>query len=335
MGRILPLGITSRGELYYGLSGNASDVYEVRIDPQAGKILGPAEKAVLQYEGDNAYPDYSPDGKLLAYIFSPSLSGIPSGQVLGILSRETGQIRELRPDLPSYGYPRWSPDGRFISVEGTGKDRRPGIYRVDVQTSAVVPIVLIDKGTSIFSHRWSQDGLSMFYTVGDPAGKTCSIFVHSFQTGREEPLSGSPSNAHDIDISPDGKWVVFLNRQPIEGRRMIRIIPTSGGDPREVYSFEQEGSQIMTPAWSADGRYIYFSKVQQASGAMMDLYRVSVDGGEAQKIDLTMARFRHFSVHPDGQHLAFSSTGASPQQPQVLVMENFLPAESKSKGREQ
>lgn len=66
VGRILPLGITSRGELYYGLSGNASDVYEVRIDPQTGKILGPAEKAVLQYEGHNAYPDYSPDGKLLA-----------------------------------------------------------------------------------------------------------------------------------------------------------------------------------------------------------------------------------------------------------------------------
>lgn len=330
VGRIHPLGITSRGELYYGLSGNASDVYEVGIDPQTGKILSPAEKAVLQYEGHNVYPDYSPDGKLLAYIFSPGLSGIPSGQVLGILSRETGQIRELRPDLPSYGYPRWSPDGRFISVEGTGKDRRPGIYRVDVQTSDVVPIVLIDKGTSIFSHRRSKDGLLIFYTAGDPIGKTCSVFVHDLESGRNERLSGSPSDAHDIDISPDGKWLALLNR---EGKRVLRIMPTSGGDPREVYSFEQEGSQIMTPAWSADGRYIYFSKLQQVSGAMMDLYRVSVDGGEAQKIDLTMARFRHFSVHPDGQHFAFSSIGASPQQSQVWVMENFLPAESKSKGR--
>jgi len=37
---------------------------------------------------------------------------------------------------------------------------------------------------------------------------------------------------------------------------------------------------------SADGRYIYFSKLQKSTGNMWDLYRVSVEGGEAQKIDL-------------------------------------------------
>lgn len=88
----------------------------------------------------------------------------------------------------------------------------------------------------------------------------------------------------------------------------------------------------MTPTWSADGRYIYFSKLQKSPGgmmAMMDLYRISVDGGEAQKIDLSMGRFRHFSVHPDGQHITFSSMGANPEQSQVWVMENFLPVEKK------
>jgi len=40
-----------------------------------------------------------------------------------------------------------------------------------------------------------------------------------------------------------------------------------------------------------------------------------------------MARFRHLSIHPDGQHIAFSSMGANPEQPQVWVMENFLPKE--------
>jgi len=328
VGRILPLGITSRGELYYGLPGNASDVYEVGIDPRTGKILSPAEKAVLRYEGHNAYPDYSPDGKLLAYIFSPSVWGIPSGQVLGIQSLETGRIRELIPDLANFGYPRWAPDGRFISVEGTGKDSRRGIYRVDVQTSAVVPIVLIDKGTSIFSHRWSKDGKLIYYTMGGQDEKTCSVFVHNLETGQDKRLSGAPDNAHDIDISPDGKWLVLMNR---EGKKTIRIVPTSGGEPREIYSFEQEGNQIMTPAWSADGRYIYFSKLQKSPGAMMDLYRVSVDGGEAQKLDLAMGRIRHLSVHPDGQRIAFSSLGANPEQSQVWVMENFLPADKAKK----
>jgi Tol biopolymer transport system component len=87
----------------------------------------------------------------------------------------------------------------------------------------------------------------------------------------------------------------------------------------------------MTPAWSADGRYIYFSKKQDVPGDMWDLYRISVDGGEAQKIDLAMGRFRHFSIHPDGQRIAFSSMGANPEQSQVWVMENFLPGDDVKK----
>jgi Tol biopolymer transport system component len=326
-GNIFPMGTTSKGELYYGISGYVNDVYEVGIDPRTGNILSPVKKAVLRDEGHNAYPDYSPDGKFLAYIFSPSGPGRPSGQTLGIRSLETGRIRELALDLAKFGYPRWAPDGRSISVEGTGKDGRQGIYRVDVDTGAVVPIVLIEKDRSIFSHRWSKDGLSMFYTVGDPDGKTCSIFVQLLKTGKEELLPGSPSNAHDIDISPDGKWLVFLNRL---GKRTIRIMPTSGGAPREIYSFEHMENRIITPAWSADGRYIYFSKLP-AVDAPWEFYRVSADGGEAQKIDLTMAGFRHLSVHPDGQSIAFSSEGANYGQAEVWVIENFLPLDKDKK----
>lgn len=63
----------------------------------------------------------------------------------------------------------------------------------------------------------------------------------------------------------------------------------------------------------------------------MDLYRISADSGEPQKLDLTMARFRHFSVHPDGQRIAFSSMGENPPDSQVWVMENFLPADREKK----
>jgi Tol biopolymer transport system component len=323
VGPIEPMGITSQGALFYGLGGGATDVYVAGIDPQTGKILSPAKKFGLPYEGHNAYPAYSPDGKQLAYISSRRSLPVRS-QGLGILTLKTSQIQELGPDLGRFGYPRWAPDGRSVSVEGASQDGRLGIYRVDVQTSDVVPIVQIDKGTEIFSHRWSKDGKMLYYAVGEPGVKKSSVFVHNFQTGQEERLSGSPSNAYDIDISPDGKWLVLLNRQQ---KRLIRIMPTSGGEPREICGFEQEGNHIITPAWSADGRYVYFSKLQKFPGDMWDLYRVSVEGGEAQKIDLAMARFRHLSVHPDGQHIAFSSMGANPGQSQVWVMENFLPKE--------
>jgi Tol biopolymer transport system component len=325
LGPIEPMGFTSQGALFYGLGGGATDVYVAGIDSQTGKILSPAKKTVLPYEGHNAYPAYSPDGKQLAYISSRRSLPVRSQQIrLCILTLKTGQIQEMGPDLGKFGYPRWATDGRSVSVWGASKDGRLGIYRIDVQTGDVVPIVQIDKGREIFSHRWSKDGKVLYYTIGDRAGKACSVFVHNFESGREERLSGSPDDAYEIDISQDGKRLVLLNR---ERKRVIRIMPTSGGEPREIYSFEQEGNHIITPAWSADGRYIYFPKLQKFHGDLWDLYRVSVDGGEAQKIDLAMAQPRHLSVNPDGQYIAFSSMGANPEQAQVWVMENFLPKE--------
>ncbi|MBE3130350.1 MAG: PD40 domain-containing protein, partial [Acidobacteria bacterium] len=105
IGPILPMGITSQGALFYGLPGNATDVYVIGIDPQTGKVSSPAKKAVLLNEGHNANPDYSPDGKHLAYIFTSSMPAIRARQVLGILSLETGRVRELHPDLATFNYP--------------------------------------------------------------------------------------------------------------------------------------------------------------------------------------------------------------------------------------
>ncbi|MEW5899967.1 MAG: hypothetical protein AB1715_00725 [Acidobacteriota bacterium] len=96
-----------------------------------------------------------------------------------------------------------------------------------------------------------------------------------------------------------------------------------GGAPREIYRFEQEGYRNNNPAWSADGRYVYFSKLR-STVALWELYKVSADGGEAQKVDLMMAGFRHLNVHPGGQRIAFSSLGANPDQSLVWVMGNFL-----------
>lgn len=326
VGSMRPMGIISGGTLYYGVEGGAADVYEVAIEPQTGKILDSAKKAVLLFEGKNAYPDYSPDGKRLAYISDQSSSMLEPRKILGILSLESGEVRELSPDLASFDYPRWAPNGKVISVEASSRENRVGgIYQIDVETAAVLPIVQIGKSMVIFSHRWSRDGKRIYFSTGERNRKSVSLFVHELETGQETGLSGSPDDACDIDISPDGKWLAFLNRGD---KRSLRIIPAAGGNPREICSFEHEANHILSPAWSADGRFIYFpmlQKPQEPTGIMLDLYRVPVAGGEPQKIDVAMRRIRHLTVHPDGQRIAFSSSGTNPEKSEIWVMENFLP----------
>ncbi len=173
-----------------------------------------------------------------------------------------------------------------------------------------------------------MDGKAIFYTRGNRKAKTSFIFVHDFETGQDSKLYGTPSDAKDIDISPDGKSLVLLNR---EKKRVLRTIPTAGGEPRELHSFEQRGTFILTPAWTADGRFILFPKQrpfqEDSPDLPMDMWRIPAEGGEPQKLDLTMFRIRHLSVHPDGLHLAFSSIGSVKKFPEVWIMENFLPKE--------
>ncbi|HUU37423.1 MAG TPA: tetratricopeptide repeat protein [Candidatus Desulfaltia sp.] len=336
LGQVEPLGFALDGSFYYGVSNQMKDIYSMDIDPGSGKILSPPKKATLRYEGSNQSPAYSEDGKYLAYISTRGYGPLRRN-VLCIHDVQTGEERELNPEQITFNYPRWSPDGRFISVEGYAKDRRESIYKVDVQTGAVDPIVQAEPGIVIYSHRWSKDGKSIFYTRSAPDDKrvnryrSSQIFIRDIASGQEKILSGSPSDAKDIDISPDGRWLVLLNR---DDQRELRVIPTSGGDPRALYSFENRLNVIISPAWIAGGKYILFYQLRPDSmGAdtTCELMRISAEGGEPQRLGLEMKDFRHFSVHPDGQNIVFHSTGSEIKWGAIWVMENFLPADKAKK----
>jgi Tol biopolymer transport system component len=332
LGQIKPLGFTRNGYFYYGISNQMTDIYSIEIDPESGKVKSPPAKAILRYEGSNMSPAYSEDGKFLGYISTRGLGPLRHN-VLCIRNMQSGEEREINPELKNFGYPRWSPDKRFISVEVEDRNNRFSIHRIDVQTGAVDPIVEVDQ--VIYSHRWSKDGKSIFYTRSDPEEKgpnysrSSHIYVHDILSGQEKVLSGSPSDAKDIDISPDGRWLVLLNR---DEKRVLRIIPTSGGEPRDIHSFDQQLTLIISPTWIAGGKYILFYQTKPdlpGTETTCEMVRVPAKGGEIQRLGLEMKEFRHLSVHPDGQHIVFHSTGSKQRWPEVWVMENFLPKEKK------
>ena len=336
LGHIEPMGFTRSGSFFYGLSNRLTDIYEIEIDAESGKVKSPPAKATQRYEGSNRSPDYSEDGKYLAYVSTRGPRPIQHN-VLCIRDLQTGAERELDPEKIDFNYPRWSPDGRFISVEGWDEAGNLGVYRIDVQTGAVHPILQLEPGVAIYSHRWSKDGQSVFYTRSYPNDKSPAstrkshIYVHDIDSGQEKILPGSPDDAKDIDISPDGKWLVFLNR---DNKRILRIIPTTGGEPRDIYSFDQQLNAIISPAWIAGGRYVLFFQPKPdlpGGDTTCEMMRIPAEGGEIQRLGLEMKEFRHFSVHPDGRHVVFHSTGPKQQWSEVWVMENFLPKNENKK----
>ena len=105
------------------------------------------------------------------------------------------------------------------------------------------------------------------------------------------------------------------------------VLPVEGGEPREVVKITGAGEYCWVIAWTPDSREIIYGKDLRAPGSQgiakdSELWKVSVEGGEPQKLWKMAGSLKCLSVHPDGQRLAFTSQS---WHSEIWVMENFLP----------
>lgn len=313
--KCISMGFTKDGSFYYGRGGRGmSNIYTAKLDPKTGKILIPPKKTIQRFEGHNATPDYSPDGKYLAYI---SLHG--RQQILSIRSLETGQEREFHSKLRRILSPLWSPDGNSILIAGMDYDiNRFGNYQIDPKTGIFTPLLLPSKDFRFSSHEWSRDGKSFFHGQSCITDKYSQIMLREIKSGKEKEIyRTSGFERFCLACSPDGKWLAFIN---MRNDSALRIMPSAGGEPRELYRCEPKKEQLLNLKWTADGKYILFvkRKIEQKG---LNLWRIPVEGGEPQKIDLGINTLG-LSVHPDGQHIALWAMENQPAE--VWVMQNFL-----------
>jgi len=315
--KFIPMGFTKDDCFYYGCGGvGVSDVYTARLDPETGKVLIPPKKEIQRFEGHNFTPDYSPDGKYLAYV-----SNRGRRFFLCIRSLETGHERELPSKFKSIIGPRWSPDGRSILLACRDFDsNRYGHYQVDTQTGTFTVILPPSEGFRFSAHEWCHDGESYFLGRSSREDEISQIMLREIKTGTEKEIYRMTDLVRfRLAGSPDGKWLAFINYAK---QGALRIIPVAGGELRDLYKCEQNKEQLMMLRWSADGKYIFFV-IREIKQKKLRLWRIPIEGGEPLEIELE-TNLIDLSVHPDGQHIAF---GAWKRQPaEVWVMENFLPA---------
>jgi Tol biopolymer transport system component len=330
---IKSLGFTRKGSFYYGISQKRNNIYIAELDPATGEILAPPKRLITRFEGYNQTPVYSPDGKSLTYIsrrfpltiFPDYTIGQIGGNVLCIKSLETGMEREIFPDLDRFSFPCWSPDGHSVIVMDLNKGG--GYYQIDTQTGNVSPVLQSDDKIDLYPPERSHDGKNIFYVRRDKKAKIYQIFVRDFASGTEKEIYRS-NDPIKISLSPDGRWLALVaNFFMSEKKPCLNVIPTAGGEPRELYRFE-EGIDFMEAGapitWTADGKYILFAmKPSKKDDAKGELYRIPAKGGDLEKLGLEISGFiLNLSAHPDGRRIAFSSSEQS--MAEIWVMENFL-----------
>jgi Tol biopolymer transport system component len=321
-----PMGLTRQGAFYYCVRTGVSDVYVATLDANIGAVLSPPAALTSRFVGWNRSPDWSADGRSVAYVSQrefPPRSAAGMGGTIVVRSLASGEERELAPHLASMGrLVRWSPDGRSFLVGGRDSRGRQGLFTLNAKTGEASLVLRQDPPGYVQFPAWSSDGQSLLYLRTTPEASN-RLRALSLKTGEDrEVFSRSTNNAA---LSPDGLAMVVRLGDSGDRTSVLAIVPVGGGEAKELLRVEQPNA--LPPwsglAWTPDGKYILFAqRAGDAAQQPFELWRIPAGGGTPQNTGIAMKELRDLRVHPDGQRIVF---GAGEIQDETWVLENFLP----------
>ena len=291
-------------------------------------------------------PQFSPDGKLVAYTIS-EWDREENRRVshIWLVSSDGGPTTKLTTGEKGETSPQWSPDGSNIAFLAD-RDKGTQVWVIPVDGGEADK--LTGEENDIQSFQWSPDGkLIAFITRDTPKDKAerekrkkdkfdaivvdsdftyshlWTIDVESQEKTREKKrLTEGDFTASDPQWSPDGSSIAFVMSKSgaqessfvdISDDRHtdIYIVSAKGGSPRQLTTNPGPDSN---PRWSTDGKLIAFtSSAELKSWALKtEAMVISPDGGAPRNLtkdfyESANSGASSMAWSPDGNALYFSS----------------------------
>ena len=293
-------------------------------------------------QGGVAQYDVSATG-MLAYV-PAGLSGVSLPKALAFAGRD-GKIRTL--DLPArpYIHPRLSPDGRQLVV-GTDDGRDANVWVYDLKAGGSLrrltfggrnqfPIWTRDGrfitfqsdregDAAIFRQQADGSGPAERLTKPDagvrhepeswsPDGKTLSMNLiragnQSVWTTTTDAAAKPQAFADTVAVekhssfSPDGRWLAYMSINEGNSEVFIQPFPPTGAK----YQISTGGGR--TPAWSPDGRQLFFHSISLNRFVVVDIRaEPGLTLGTPVPLPIEGAIHplaqRNYDVTPDGKQL--------------------------------
>jgi len=234
---------------------------------------------------ENWWPRLSPDRRKLLFYRAPR--GKPERYdlaSLGVVNVDGSGLTLLRAagadGWALQGHGEWSPDGRSIAMFG-GSATSPQIFVTDALGRS--PAQLTSRPGVNTDVSWSPDGRTLLFN-GCP-GLPCSAQdyeIYAMPAAGGTPTRLTFNNVPDYDpyFSPDGTRIAWLTKSSATASMGLGAwgIYIANADGSGAHAVIDDGQINSKPAWSLDGRTLYFHRMVPLTAMRWGIYRIAPDG---------------------------------------------------------
>jgi Tol biopolymer transport system component len=242
-----------KGILAPALSPDGKQVAFIALNQLWVMEIGKTPRCVTHDSFYKQGPQWSPDGKLLAFV-----SDKGGTENIYVVDLATGSEKQVAPATDSAQIlPAWSPDGTRLAFQ----DNTNATRIVDLASGEVVPLA----GPTYFPGRpaWSADGKTIAMAAVKPYTKryregttqilTVDVASHAEHYAEPAPFASITTRGEDGPVySPDGKEMAFI----MDDLLYVMPVTSTGQSSGKAIPLNNETSDA--PTWSADSKHLLY-----------------------------------------------------------------------------
>jgi len=280
------------GKAYTMVPGQAPK--EIKVTAYIDDKTAVEERLVLTNGAESM--SLSPKGDRIIFSVRRELWSVPTKKGKGPNADDATRLTtwEGSDVLPIY-----SPDEKFAFFV-SDREGAMRLYRLNLETQEAKVISAV--GHDVMNLQLTPDKKSISFWMAD--AKVGGLFTVSVEGGTPTRVLDFPWN-EDYAFSPDMRYVAYQRElpqsgfNPWENARNIYVRDLKTGVDHNVTNQSVNHS---SPAWSADGKYLYFQSVRQGGG----LYALPLQDEVALPTELEL-KFEKPTATP---HMDFNFEGA-------------------------
>jgi Tol biopolymer transport system component len=257
---------------YSSRAGAPSKIYVMNPD-------GSGQQIVTSGAGADIWPDISPNGRYIAFA-----SNRTGNNEIWVLELAAGHLWNVSNHTGDDNWPRWSPNGQQIAFH-SNRDGNYNLYVVNADGSGlrrVTSDAALDQWPD-----WSPNGKQLAFRRG------MDVYVVDVQ-GEEQNvrrLTNVPATLDQMPVwSPNGKQLAFMSLR--EGYPSVFLMSAQGDtqkNPAVNLTPKNPGDLnsawlSRAPAWSMNGKQIYFMSFRPPHGTNVEIYVMDADGANVKRL---------------------------------------------------